>query len=70
MGIPKKKQKHIFNKYYQVNKEDPAPGKKGYGLGLNYVYNVVKAHKGRITVNSTPGKGSTFTIYIRKWKKK
>lgn len=70
VGIPKKKQKHIFNKYYQVNKEDPAPGKKGYGLGLNYVYNVVKAHKGRITVNSTPGKGSTFTIYIRKWKKK
>lgn len=70
VGIPKKQQKHIFNKYYQVNKGEPAHGKKGYGLGLNYVYNVVKAHKGRITVNSTPGKGSTFTIYISKWRKK
>ncbi|WP_292271365.1 HAMP domain-containing sensor histidine kinase [Butyricimonas sp.] len=70
VGIPKKQQKYIFNKYYQVNKGEPAHGKKGYGLGLNYVYNVVKAHKGKITVNSTPGKGSTFTIYISKWRKK
>ena len=67
-GIPKKQQKYIFNKYYQANKN--STGKKGYGLGLNYVYNVIKAHKGKITVDSPPGKGCTFTIYLRKWKKK
>ena len=67
-GIPKKQQKYIFNKYYQANKNSTS--KKGYGLGLNYVYNVIKAHKGKITVDSPPGKGCTFTIYLRKWKKK
>jgi len=67
-GIPKKQQKYIFNKYYQVNKDSTS--KKGYGLGLTYVYNVIKAHKGKITVDSPPGKGCTFTIYLRKWKKK
>ena len=67
-GIPKKQQKYIFNKYYQANKNSTS--KKGYGLGLNYVYNVIKAHKGKITVDSLPGKGCTFTIYLRKWKKK
>ena len=67
-GIPKKQQKYIFNKYYQANKDSTS--KKGYGLGLNYVYNVIKAHKGKITVDSLPGKGCTFTIYLRKWKKK
>ena len=67
-GIPKKQQKYIFNKYYQANKNSTS--KKGYGLGLNYVYNVIKAHKGKITVDSLLGKGCTFTIYLRKWKKK
>ena len=67
-GIPKKQQKYIFNKYYQANKDSTS--KKGYGLGLTYVYNVIKAHKGKITVDSPPGKGCTFTIYLRKWKKK
>ena len=67
-GIPKKQQKYIFNKYYQANKD--STNKKGCGLGLTYVYNVIKAHKGKITVDSPPGKGCTFTIYLRKWKKK
>ena len=67
-GIPKKQQKYIFNKYYQANKD--STNKKGYGLGLTYVYNVIKAHKGKITVDSPPGTGCTFTIYLRKWKKK
>ena len=69
-GIPKEKQKFIFDKYYQVIDKDSGKKRKGYGLGLNYVYNVIKAHKGKITVDSPPGKGCTFTIYLRKWKKK
>lgn len=69
-GIPKEKQKFIFDKYYQVIDKDSGKKRKGYGLGLNYVYNVIKAHKGKITVDSLLGKGCTFTIYLRKWKKK
>lgn len=68
-GIPQEKQKHIFDKYYQVNDKNLPEKKTGYGLGLNYVYNVIKAHGGKITINSNPGEGCTFTIYIRKWKK-
>jgi two-component system NtrC family sensor kinase len=37
---------------------------KGTGLGLNVVYNIIKSHKGRIDVDSTPGQGSTFTLHL------
>ena len=60
-GIPKKQQKYIFNKYYQANKNSTS--KKGYGLGLNYVYNVIKAHKGKITVESGV-EGVTFFVFL------
>ncbi len=68
-GIPIEKQKHIFDKYYQVNDKNSPKKKTGYGLGLNYVYNVIKAHNGKITINSVPGEGCTFIIYLQKWKK-
>lgn len=67
LEIPNEIQKYIFNKYYQ--RKEKTPPEKGYDLGLNYVYNVVKSHKGKISVKNIPGKGSTFTIYLRKWKK-
>ena len=67
--IPKEKQNLIFNKYYQVIDKNSGQKRKGYGLGLNYVYNVIKLHKGKIFLNSTPGNGCTFTIKLRKWRK-
>ncbi|HHM21677.1 MAG TPA: HAMP domain-containing histidine kinase, partial [Bacteroidetes bacterium] len=37
---------------------------KGFGLGLNYVKQVVEAHRGKVSVESKPGEGATFIIQI------
>lgn len=60
-GISHKDQKLIFQQYYRVPHEN-AP--KGHGIGLALVKYVVEAHGGNISVNSEPGKGSTFTFNI------
>lgn len=61
MGISADDQKQIFDKFYRVSTGD-LHQVNGFGLGLNYVKQVVEAHKGQITVKSKIGEGSTFTI--------
>lgn len=68
-GIAEEHVKNIFTKYYQI-KQTGTQKKKGYGLGLTYVKNVVLAHGGKIYVESTEGEGSTFFIRLKRWKKK
>lgn len=63
VGISSQDQKLIFNKFYRVSSGDLAKS-KGTGLGLSLVKQLMEAQKGRITVSSKSGKGSSFTAYF------
>lgn len=60
-GIDAERLPHIFDLFYQTNE---AYLSGGVGLGLFIAKSIVEAHDGRITVESTPGQGTTFTIYL------
>ncbi len=63
IGILEEDQKKIFKKYYRASSGD-LHKVKGYGLGLNYVQQVLKSHKAKVFVKSSIGKGSVFTLSI------
>jgi len=65
IGIAKQYQKKIFEKFYRIPTGD-VHNVKGFGIGLNYVMNIIKKMKWRIKITSFPGQGSTFTIIIPK----
>jgi heavy metal sensor kinase len=63
IGIPAAAQPHIFDRFYRVDKaRSRALG--GAGLGLSIARWIVEAHDGRLSVVSTPGHGSTFTVEL------
>jgi signal transduction histidine kinase len=63
-GIPAEALPHIFERFYQADPSRPGGEKHGTGLGLAIVKEIVAAHSGKISVRSTPGAGSLFTVTL------
>jgi len=62
-GIEAAEHKRIFQKFYRVD-DRLSREREGSGLGLAIVKHVMRAHRGRVEVDSGAGKGSTFTLVI------
>jgi two-component system phosphate regulon sensor histidine kinase PhoR len=62
-GIDKHLQDMIFEKFFRVPSGD-THDVKGFGLGLFYVKNMIKLHKGKIALHSVPKVGTTFTLWL------
>ena len=63
IGIPAEELAQIFDEFYQTE-EGRRAKRGGTGLGLSLTKNFVELHHGRINVESSPGVGTTFTLYL------
>ena len=63
VGIPRDEQAKIFDRFHRVS-TGLVHEVKGSGLGLSLVQHIVTVHGGRVTVESEPGEGSTFTLHL------
>ena len=58
VGMPEDVQRRVFDPFFTTK------GASGNGLGLSVAYGIISRHGGELTVESTPGKGSTFTAFL------
>jgi signal transduction histidine kinase len=63
-GIDPENLPHLFDRFFREDKAR-SRAKGGTGLGLAIVKGIVERHGGKVTVASEPGKGSTFTVWLR-----
>ncbi|MES2855955.1 MAG: ATP-binding protein, partial [Bdellovibrionota bacterium] len=63
MGIPEEELPHVFTKFYR-SRNAKSSQIKGSGLGLYLAKYFVELHRGSISVDSSPGEGSTFTVEL------
>ena len=63
IGIPVEDQPHIFEQFYRVNGDSQSTF-PGMGIGLYICWEIINRQHGKIWVESTPGKGSTFYIWL------
>jgi signal transduction histidine kinase len=69
IGVPKGEHRKIFEKFYR-GEASLVHETKGSGLGLSLVEHIMEAHGGSVEIESTPGKGSTFTLALPRTQKK
>jgi len=63
IGVAKTDHRKIFEKFYRAE-DSLVHETKGSGLGLALVSHIMDAHGGSVELHSTPGKGSTFTVWL------
>jgi len=63
IGISDEDKKKIFERFYRGT-DTSVRQKRGTGLGLNLVHDIVSGHHGNIKIDSTPGEGSVFTVSL------
>jgi len=63
VGVAPAEHAKIFEKFYRVGRSD-TQGRRGSGVGLALVRHIAEAHGGDVTVESTPGEGSRFTLRL------
>ncbi len=63
-GIEASQLPHLFERFYRTDKARSGPA-RGTGLGLAIVKQIVESHGGKITVESEPGRGSSFAIWLK-----
>jgi signal transduction histidine kinase len=67
IGIAKENLPRIFDRFYHVEKHEDNLF-SGIGLGLAITRQVIEQHNGKLNVNSIQGKGTTFTMTLKKWR--
>jgi signal transduction histidine kinase len=63
-GIDPQDLPHIFERFYRGEKSRKRSGDQGFGLGLSIAYWIVRNHEGKIDVESEPGQGTRFTVWL------
>jgi len=63
MGVPAAEQDRVFDRFFRASNAT-ATDRPGSGLGLSIVKEIAELHGGRVTVTSTEGQGTTFSVYL------